>query len=58
MHFWYESILIQSHYVYLYVLSLQPPTSPPVYICPEPVASHPVQETTTTTAGSEKALLV
>ena len=34
---------------------LQPPTLPPVRIRPKPVVSHPVQETTTTTA---KALLV
>ena len=39
-------------------VSLQPPTLPPVYTHPEPVVSHPVQETTTTTADSEKALLV
>ena len=39
-------------------VSPQPPTSPPAYTHSEPVASHPVQETTTTTADSEKELLV
>ena len=38
-------------------MSLQPPTPPPLYVLPEPVASHPVQ-VTTTTDDSEKALLV
>ena len=38
-------------------VSLQPPTPPPLYVRPEPVASHPVQ-VTTTTDDSEKALLV
>ena len=49
------------NYIYIIIqvcIIFQSHTPPPVYTHPEPVVSHPVQETTTTTADSEKALLV
>ena len=44
-------------YMCMYV-TLQAPAPPPVRSQPEPVVSHLVQETITTTADSEKALLL